>query len=172
MFFGQVASSSLGSVIILYVILTVNFPFNSILTIWYLSFEMNCNRFAHNFLSTCALTQLHYLPVYGLLFGLMFQIFTACLLGNFVELTVCYQFNYFVCLLCNSLNALLLHASMAMYEFFIWFCFTFSTIKFTRPHCLWISMSYQGTSNDCIDISSRAVRNLHYWPLADWPLWI
>ncbi|XP_031636823.1 odorant receptor 67d-like [Contarinia nasturtii] len=52
MFFGQIASSSIGSVIIFYVILT-----------------------------------LHYLPVYGLLFGLLFQIFTACLLGNFVELT-------------------------------------------------------------------------------------
>lgn len=36
---------------------------------------------------------MHYLPIVGAMFVLMFQIVVPCLLGNCIQLTVCIKFN-------------------------------------------------------------------------------
>lgn len=79
--FIHLSTSSLGSIICFYAILMVN------------GREKKIDR--AKLIHECRF-QFNYLPAYGLQFGMLFQIFINCLLGNFVNLAVCLlQLNHF-----------------------------------------------------------------------------
>lgn len=74
-YFAQVSGSSMCAIVIAYAVLTV------------IHNEINDLFFIHYFINTIDFNRL-YLPFYFLLFGMLVEILVACLLGNFVELTV------------------------------------------------------------------------------------
>lgn len=113
LFLCQVGGCSIGSVVAMYVILTVSsFP---VLRFVNLTFSFHL---IHSF---CFL-QLQYLPVYALTLGLLAQIFIACLLGHFIEVSVRFEIKS-ICFCLNLIHTLL-------------FSFVYSMTRFIERH--WI----------------------------------
>lgn len=87
-FFVQITTSSVDSMIWLYVILTVN--------IFILVFNLKSPFCTLNVIILELLDEVFACVAYGLLVGLLFQILVNCLLGNAVEVTVCQNKNCFI----------------------------------------------------------------------------
>lgn len=90
-YFAQVGGSSVCSVLIAYALMTVRIfsrDFYFFFAYAHYKTDIYSSKKKPQFIRFCLL-QLDYLPFYGVMIFLLIQIFVPCLLGNFVEITVC-----------------------------------------------------------------------------------
>lgn len=108
------------------------------------------------------------MPVYGLILGLLFQIFIACLMGNFVELTVSFNLKKNTFKISNT--SIWFNSRKKNSFRFQFKCWTrlFSKINFTKPLCFWTTIDCLGWSVACTYFWFRVRKHRLCSLSADW----